>query len=78
MKITLNQNAIVCGVKLSYAAMVPSKLNRHLLKKHKHLANKNIDYFKQLLSSQNKESVNFVKKVTILNKALKASLKWQN
>jgi len=32
-------------------------------------------YFKQLLSSQNKESVIFEKKVTIPNKALKASYK---
>jgi hypothetical protein len=55
--------------------MVPSKLKRHLLKKHDHLANKNIDYFKQLLSSQNKESVIFEKKVTIPNKALEASYK---
>ncbi|XP_025407195.1 protein FAM200A-like [Sipha flava] len=38
-------------------------------------SNKNIDYFKQLLSSQNKESVIFEKKVTIPNKALEASYK---
>ncbi|KAL4135376.1 hypothetical protein QTP88_006990 [Uroleucon formosanum] len=66
---------IVCGVKLSNAAMAPSKLKRHLLTKHNHLANKNIDYFKQLLSSQNKESAIFEKKVTIPNKALEASYK---
>ncbi|CAI6358836.1 unnamed protein product [Macrosiphum euphorbiae] len=54
---------IACGVKLSNAAMVPSKLKRHLLKKHDHLANKNVDYFKQLLSSPNKESVIFEKRL---------------
>jgi len=40
------------------------------------LASKNIDYFKQLLNSYNKESVIFKKKVTIPDKALEASLVW--
>lgn len=64
---------IVCGVKLSNAAMVPSKLKRHILTIHNHLANKNIEYSKQLISLQNKESAIFEKKVTIPNKALEAS-----
>jgi hypothetical protein len=76
IKIVLTQpHYMVNGVKLSNAAMIPSKLNRYLLKKHNHLVNKNINYFKHLKSSQNKESVNFVEKVTIPNNALEASYK---
>ncbi len=40
---------------LTYAAMAPAKLKRHISINHSHLSNKTVDYLRGLLDSQQKE-----------------------
>jgi hypothetical protein len=44
---------VVCDDKLENQAMFPGKLKRHLHKKHSHLSEKTVEYFKRLLADQN-------------------------
>jgi hypothetical protein len=59
---------VVCGEKLSNGCIVPSKINRHLTTKHRHLEKKDKAYFSRLLSSQ-------VKKAKVMNNITKTSEK---
>lgn len=53
--------------------MVHNKLARYFTTKHQSLQNKQIDYFQRLLDSKKLLSKQFVKSVTILDKAHEAS-----
>lgn len=55
--------------------MYTDKLNRHFTTKHADLASKSKDYFKRLLSMQNKQAKYFEKTVKISDKAQLASYK---
>ncbi|XP_076058193.1 zinc finger BED domain-containing protein 5-like [Oratosquilla oratoria] len=63
---------IICGFQLSSGAMVPSKMKRHLIVKHKHLSNKPVSYFKRLLNENNKQRLGS-EEVDRSEKVLKAS-----
>lgn len=52
----------VCGLVLSNEAIVPSKLLRHFSTKHDHLSKKLLQYFKDLIRLQEKQSKSLVKK----------------
>ena len=43
---------VVCGKRLSNAAMAPAKLKGHITINYSHMKNKNADYLKRLLESQ--------------------------
>ncbi|CAI6358915.1 unnamed protein product [Macrosiphum euphorbiae] len=64
---------IVCGKMLTNESMVPSKLKRHFIKQHSHLKNKDVHYFRKLLSDQKKEATKFTKKVKVSERAPEAS-----
>jgi hypothetical protein len=53
--------------------MALAKFKLHLITNHSHMISKSPDYFKWLLTSQNKHSKASVSKVTVSEKAQKAS-----
>ncbi|GFW16554.1 SCAN domain-containing protein 3 [Trichonephila clavipes] len=61
---------VICGFKLSNSAMVPSKLQRHLVT---NLSTKDKSYFKRSLSSKIKQVKVFEKQVCVSEKAQVAS-----
>ncbi|GFW58125.1 SCAN domain-containing protein 3 [Trichonephila clavipes] len=63
----------ICGLKLSNSAMVPSKLQRHLVTNHPSLSTKNKSYFERSLSSKIKQVKVFEKQVCVSEKAQVAS-----
>lgn len=64
---------VICGEQLSNEAMVPSKLNRHLITNHPSCVKKDIQFFQRRLD-QNKKQKQFMKSaVTVSEKALEAS-----
>jgi hypothetical protein len=64
---------LICGKRLTNAAMAPAKLKRRLTTNHSHMVSKSVGYFKRLLESQNKQSKAFVSKVIASEKAQEAS-----
>ena len=64
---------VVCGQTLSNAAMVPSKMRRHLITNHPSLQTKNIDYFQRLSEINATQSQLFKKVITVSEKAQLAS-----
>ncbi|GFU68314.1 BED-type domain-containing protein [Trichonephila clavipes] len=64
---------VICGFKLSNSAMVPSKLQRHLVTNHPSLSTKNKSYFERSLSSKIKQVKVFEKQVCVSEKAQVAS-----
>lgn len=64
---------VVCGCKLSNSAMVPSKLQRHLLTNHPSLSIKDKSYFQKSLSSKSKQVKVFEKQIGVSEKAQIAS-----
>jgi hypothetical protein len=51
---------LVCGKRLTNAAMVPAKLKRRSATIYSHMTSKSDDYFKRLLESQNRQGKAFV------------------
>jgi hypothetical protein len=45
---------LVCGKRLTNAAMAPANLKRRLVTIHSHMSSKRADYFKRLPESQNR------------------------
>lgn len=45
---------IICGVILANQSMAPNKLKRHLEQNHYHVAQKPVEYFRSILSNQEK------------------------
>ncbi|GFU40227.1 SCAN domain-containing protein 3 [Trichonephila clavipes] len=65
---------VICGFfKLSNSAMVPSKLQRHLVTNHPSLSTKDKSYFERSLSSKIKQVKVFEKQVCVSEKAQVAS-----
>ncbi|GFX02713.1 SCAN domain-containing protein 3 [Trichonephila clavipes] len=64
---------VTCGFKLSNSAMVPSKLQRHLVTNHPSLSTKDKSYFERSLSSKIKQVKVFEKQVCVSEKAQVAS-----
>ncbi|GFX90684.1 SCAN domain-containing protein 3 [Trichonephila clavipes] len=64
---------MICGFKLSNSAMVPSKLQRHLVTNHPSLSTKDKSYFERSLSSKIKQVKVFEKQVCVSEKAQVAS-----
>ncbi|XP_075234145.1 protein FAM200B-like [Lycorma delicatula] len=64
---------VICGFKLSNSAMVPSKLQRHLVTNHPSLSTKEKSYFESYLSSKLKQGKNFKKQLCVSEKAQVAS-----
>ncbi|GFV93372.1 SCAN domain-containing protein 3 [Trichonephila clavipes] len=64
---------VICGFKLSNSAMVPSKLQRHLVTNHPSLSAKDKSYFERSLSSKIKQVKVFEKQVCVSEKAQVAS-----
>jgi hypothetical protein len=62
---------LVCGKRLTNAALAPAKLKRRLATNNSYMSSKSADYFKRLLESQNKQSKAFVSKVTVSEKPRK-------
>ena len=54
---------IVCGKMLTNESMVPSRLKRHFIKRHSHLKNKDVHYFRKLLSDQKKEATKHTQQI---------------
>lgn len=66
---------VVCGEKLSNAAMVPSKLKRHLSTKHSSLLSKDVNYFRRLLEQNKKQVTLMTTSVRVSQKVQEASYK---
>ncbi|XP_023226698.1 zinc finger BED domain-containing protein 5-like [Centruroides sculpturatus] len=66
---------IVCGEKLTNAAMVPSKLKRHLSTKHSSLSSKDVNYFRRLLEQNQKQAAFMTTTVCVSDKVQEASYK---
>ena len=64
---------LVCRETLANAAMVPSKLARHLETKHPAHQNKDIEYFKRLKTQNTTQSERMLSTVRVSKKAQKAS-----
>ncbi|GFU50867.1 SCAN domain-containing protein 3 [Trichonephila clavipes] len=64
---------VICGFKLSNSAMVPSKLQHHLVTNHPSLSTKDKSYFERSLSSKMKQVKVFEKQVCESEKAQVAS-----
>ena len=64
---------LVCRETLANAAMVPSKLARHLETKHPAHQNKDIEYFKRLKTQNTTQSERMLSTVRVCEKAQKAS-----
>ncbi|GFW21743.1 SCAN domain-containing protein 3 [Trichonephila clavipes] len=64
---------VICGFKLSNSAMVPSKLQRHLVTNHSSISTKDKSYFERSLSSKIKQVKVFEKQVCVSEKAQVAS-----
>ena len=64
---------MICGCKLSNSAMVPSKLQRHLVTNHPSLSTKDKSYFQKSLSSNYKQIKVFEKQIGVSEKAQIAS-----
>jgi hypothetical protein len=56
---------LICGKRLTNAAMAPAKLKRHLTTNHSHMPSRSADYFQRILESQNNENQAFVSKVVV-------------
>lgn len=67
--------SVVCGEKLSNAAMVPSKLKRHLSTKHSSLLSKDVNYFRRLLEQNKKQVTLMTTSVRVSQKVQEASYK---
>jgi len=66
-------NSRVCGITLTNESMVPSKLKCHFMKQHSDLKDKDINYFRRLLSSNKKVATKFTKTIKISDMAFEAS-----
>ena len=64
---------VIFGCKLSNSAMVPSKLQRHLVINHLLLSTKDKSYFQKSLSSKFKQEKVFEKQIGVNEKAQVAS-----
>lgn len=64
---------LVCRETLANAAMVPSKLARHLETKHPAYQSKDIEYFKRLKAQNTTQSERMLSAVRVSEKAQKAS-----
>lgn len=64
---------LICRETLANAAMVPSKLARHLETKHPGYKNKDIEYFKRVKSQNATQSERMLSVVRVSDKAQKAS-----
>ncbi|XP_040187942.1 SCAN domain-containing protein 3-like [Rana temporaria] len=64
---------LICGMKLSNEAMVPSKLKRHLTTNHPSLASKEPEYFIRLKSQHKRQEQVMIKSAKVSEKALEAS-----
>jgi hypothetical protein len=64
---------IICGLKLSNSAMVPSKLLRHLMTNHPSLSSKDKNYFQTYYLTKAKQGKNFKKQLCVSEKAQFAS-----
>jgi hypothetical protein len=59
---------VACGPKLANQATVASKLKRQLHKKHSHLYEKPIEYFKRLIAGQTHQAKQWTEITTISDK----------
>ena len=61
--------SVICDCKLSNSAMVPSKLQCHLVTNHPSFSTKDESYFQKSLSSKSKQVKDFEKQITVSEKA---------
>jgi len=66
---------VICGCKLSNSALVPSKLQSHLVTNHPSLSTKDKSYFQKFLSSKSKQVKVFEKQIGVSEKAQVVSYK---
>ena len=72
-KETLKPQCVVCGEQLANHVMVSSKHIRHLKTKHASYANKDKEFFQQMLCQNKKQKHLMISSFTVSEKALAAS-----